>query len=418
MRQPEIEFYHFRNNYFSMLAFWFPPTRWLQERRFARELREIVNKLAPERLDLVGHSFGTYLVGWALRRLRADIEVHTVVLAGSVLRPSFYWADLLSRSVRRVINDCGARDTVLLASQFLVPLTGMAGRTGFVSMTGHNFSNRYSLFGHGGYFYDASGKPSDRYMIDQWVPLIIGENPVPQFDMRGSPNAWQGLTIWLANNFELVKLTYILAPFVAALIWISALYIQAHAANERMAAVVALGEAMKEGKALPDAAKPYVETMGQALRIPLERTGVLWVDDNPKNNILEKQALQRFGLCFTEVSSTDKAMEGLMRYPKAFFVVISDFWRKGDPKAGYGLLDEMKNRNLKVPLIYYSYNFPDKRAQEARDRGAQNMVQNSTPLYSEVFRAINLDRIPISNTWLVLQTLVGCRWRLISPLNG
>jgi CheY-like chemotaxis protein len=408
MREPNIQFCHFRYNYFSMLAFWFPPTRWLQERRFARELREIVVRLAPDRLDLVGHSFGTYLVGWALRRLGKNIQVHTVVLAGSVLRSSFYWADLLSHSVRRVINDCGARDTVLLASQFLVLSTGMAGRIGFVSMTGHDFSNRYSLFGHGGYFNDASGRPSDAYMTNHWVPLIVDENPVPQFDTRSSPNAWRGFAIWLANNFELVKLVYILTPLVALLIWVSAQYILANAAEERAAAVVDLGKAMERDRPLPEEAKPYVETLRQALRIPLHRTGVLWLDDNPGNNVLEKRALQRFGLCFVEVASTDKAIEMLTRHRSAFSVVISDFRREADPRAGYGLLDEMKSRNLKVPVIYYVGEATEEQTKQARDKGAQNQVTDPMQLWSEVLKAISPDRVPISNTQLVLQKLRGC----------
>src|SRR4051795_6212026 len=61
-----IKFKHFRYSYFSLLAFWFPPIRWFQVRRFAKELAAIMAE-KPHRLDLVGHSFGTHLIGWALR---------------------------------------------------------------------------------------------------------------------------------------------------------------------------------------------------------------------------------------------------------------------------------------------------------------------------------------------------------------
>lgn len=67
---PNVQFYHFRYNYFSMLDFWFPPSRWFQVRRFVKELQRTIEKLSPDRLDLVGHSFGTHLIGWGLRTLR------------------------------------------------------------------------------------------------------------------------------------------------------------------------------------------------------------------------------------------------------------------------------------------------------------------------------------------------------------
>src|SRR6476659_6535649 len=203
-----VVFYHFTYGYFSMLAFVVPFTRWIVVRRFRRELMALVTRMQPARLDLVGHSFGTHLIGWALRGLKADdnIRVDTVILAGSVLRSAFFWADLIPSRVRRVINDCGAQDAVLLASQFLVPLTGMAGRTGFVGMNGPEFTNRYSMFGHGGYFRDGAGKDTDDYMSRNWVPLLTESTAVQHFDMRLAPTAWRGLVIWITNNFEPIKI--------------------------------------------------------------------------------------------------------------------------------------------------------------------------------------------------------------------
>ena len=39
-----------------------------------------------------------------------QIKIHTIILAGSVLKPGFPWRDLLGVSVERVINDCGIHD--------------------------------------------------------------------------------------------------------------------------------------------------------------------------------------------------------------------------------------------------------------------------------------------------------------------
>lgn len=99
-------------------------------------------------------------------------KVHTLILCGSVLRSTFYWADLVPGRVGRVVNDCGERDGELIMSQLCVLMTGMAGRTGFVGMEGEGFANRHSDFGHGGYFHDANGRPDDAYMRQNWLPLL------------------------------------------------------------------------------------------------------------------------------------------------------------------------------------------------------------------------------------------------------
>ena len=285
----------------------------------------------------------------------------------------------------------------------------MVGRTGFIGMTGYDFSNRYSLFGHSGYFQDGRGKETDDYMREHWLPLIAEENaPVAQFDERSTLNAWRGFTIWLSNNFQFIKLGYIFAPFILAFIWIGSLYIEANAAKERMLAVVDLEQAMKREGRLPPEVQPYIDAVQNALRLPLEQTAVLWVDDNPSNNLQEKRALRRFGLCFTEVTTTRDAISELERHPYWYSVVISVMKRQNNPLEGLVLLEEMKQRPVTVPLIFYSSNFTSKEARQAQESGAQNEVRDAMELWSEVLRAINPSRLPIGKTRLVFQALVGC----------
>lgn len=410
VNKDEILFYHFQFGYFSILAFVVPFTRWLLVRRFRKEIRALIKKTQPTRLDLVGHSFGTHLIAWALRGLRADeaIYVDTVILAGSVLRSDFYWADLVPTRVGRVINDCGVTDNVLLASQFLVLFTGMAGRTGFVGMNGPEFSNRYFMFGHSGYFEDREGRVSDDYMSKYWVRLLGQNSAVEQIDERGAPTPWRGLVIWLSNNFEPIKILALSAPLFAVLVWIGALYIEANATKERLSAVIDLGEAMKQKDDLPAEAEQLLATMQQALAVPLKKTTILWVDDDPAANILEKMALRRFGLCFVQVQSTAQALKLIDADPREYSVVISDFRRVADPQAGYGLLDEIKKRNLSIPLIYYVLNFTDSQVQEAKGRGAQAEVRGALNLWAEVFGAIKPLSDPVGRLELISQQLRRC----------
>ena len=152
--KPTVETTNYAYGYFSFIAFLVPPFRWLATKRFQQILVEEVKRDSWDRVDLVGHSFGTHLLGWALQSLSSDpdLKIHTVILAGSVLRPRFRWDRLIPARVGRLINECGVRDGALIASQLFVLLTGMAGRVGFSGPLSRRFQNRYFNFGHSGYF--------------------------------------------------------------------------------------------------------------------------------------------------------------------------------------------------------------------------------------------------------------------------
>ena len=155
----DVEFVNYKFGYFSAISFAIPFLRWLLVRTFRRDLLRLFAARPRARIDLVGHSFGTHVIAWAVAALAVDtkISINTIIMSGSVLRSAFPWHEYLGSRVSRVINDCGSKDAVLLMSQFLVFFTGMAGRTGFSGATGAKFRNRYSPFGHSGYFLDESG---------------------------------------------------------------------------------------------------------------------------------------------------------------------------------------------------------------------------------------------------------------------
>lgn len=197
----EIRFIPYVYGYFSALAFAFPPARWLAVRHFRRLLERICEQHPGARIDIVAHSFGTHLVGWGLRRMsRAHpARIHTVILAGSVLKDTFRWDLLPSDRVRRVINECGTRDVPLILSQVCILFTGMAGRTGFAGMTGASLYNRFHHGGHSLYFTDA-------FMKEHWAPLLTSESTPAAVDVRKSPGPVDGLVQWAAQNAEIPKI--------------------------------------------------------------------------------------------------------------------------------------------------------------------------------------------------------------------
>ena len=211
--EPGIVVRMYRYGFFSSLAFLIPPMRWLVGRQFRRFFEQEINA-APEgaRIDLVAHSFGTYLAAGALRHIPPRKKIHTVIFAGSVLSPSFPWYRYLqSGAVGRVINECGWNDSVLVLCQSTALLMGMAGRIGFHGMVGESFTNRYYLGGHGLYF-----DREQRFMRDAWLPLLVGTGPVLAHDERPRLTAVGGMKLFVLSNMHVIKVAGALLLFMLA----------------------------------------------------------------------------------------------------------------------------------------------------------------------------------------------------------
>jgi len=210
----------YRYGYFSVLAFLAPPLRWLVVRRFRSFFLDQCEGGNWERIDLVGHSFGTHIIGWALHGIPVARrpKIHTIILAGSVLKNTFPWQTLIGKGVGRLVNDCGTKDGILILTQFLVLFTGMAGRLGFNGGTGRNFRNRFFAYGHSDYFIE-NGQPFDRFMENYWVPLLTSDGETEMVDVRES-KMLTGIEATLLNNAEPIKLAAYLTPLLLITLWI------------------------------------------------------------------------------------------------------------------------------------------------------------------------------------------------------
>lgn len=199
-----VKVVNYKFGYFSAFAFLSIVLRWLTVRRFRSALLALTNQQAWDRVDLVAHSFGTYLVGRALYSLRRKgcPRIDTVILAGSVLPARFRWSELVPGCVGRVVNDCGIRDNILLLSHAL-PRLGMAGRTGFQGMTGAHLRNRFWDFGHSGYFIDKAGPSA--FMEREWVSLVVDDAEARAVDERGV-GLLSSVEAFLLNNAHPLKL--------------------------------------------------------------------------------------------------------------------------------------------------------------------------------------------------------------------
>jgi len=174
--------------------------------------------------------------------------------------------------------------------------------------------------------------------------------------------------------------------------------LEATAKRQQIEAAALLGAASAKPsvstteKPVPDEEKSrgianVVDQMGRPRVIRrLAGASVLWVDDNPSNNVYERRALEVFGIQFAISTSTKDALEKIKL--NKYNVIISNMGRPPDDRAGYTLLDAKNKLRDKTPFIIYSTsNRPEHKA-EARRRGAFGSTNNPQELFQLVINAI------------------------------
>ena len=126
----------------------------------------------------------------------------------------------------------------------------------------------------------------------------------------------------------------------------------------------------------------------EVLREKLTTRKVLWVDDNPDNNIWERQALESYGVEFVLAQDTAEAVQQ-WQDKGPFTAIISDMGRVGDAQAGYTLLSIVKEAPIKVPyFIYTAANHEESLSHDAKVRGAQGLTSDPDALVAMVVAAI------------------------------
>lgn len=119
---------------------------------------------------------------------------------------------------------------------------------------------------------------------------------------------------------------------------------------------------------------------------------LLWVDDNPNNNIYERQALSALGIVITPAQNTDAALALLKQ--QHFDVIISDMARAEGTTAGYDLLAKTQAADIKAPFIIYSASSNPTFVAEAKKRGAYGETSSPDVLVSLVTSALGATSAP------------------------
>jgi cellulose biosynthesis protein BcsQ len=191
-KNERVEFQHHRMGVLALLQLAIPLLFEHRAAALTRGLERIIKRSPDARIDVVAHGLGTYWIGRALPELSENQrpKIHTLVLAGSVLRSDYPWHQLRTDGiVSRIVNECGTKDWHVIMLAIVSPSLGISGRLGLTGMSDPQFQNRYHRFGHRGFFRD--GQEGWDFMRRHWLPLLTtNETPTPIDERPKTPGFW------------------------------------------------------------------------------------------------------------------------------------------------------------------------------------------------------------------------------------
>lgn len=109
---------------------------------------------------------------------------------------------------------------------------------------------------------------------------------------------------------------------------------------------------------------------------------VLWVDDNPSNNMIEKRMLERHQVAVYTVTNTEEALLLLSMYN--YHAVISDMGRHGDSLAGLKLLQIMREQGIQTPFVLYTLLESNQQNEIIAEYGGQAVATRADDLFKYV----------------------------------
>jgi CheY-like chemotaxis protein len=130
-----------------------------------------------------------------------------------------------------------------------------------------------------------------------------------------------------------------------------------------------------------------VEHMGPERGAKKPRKLVLWVDDRPDNNIIERHSMAAYNFDFVLAQSTGQALAELRK--QRFDAIISDMGRPPDSRAGYTLLEAVRGSGDQTPYFIYAGSREPEHVREARSRGAQGATNMGDELLQMLLQALN-----------------------------
>lgn len=129
-----------------------------------------------------------------------------------------------------------------------------------------------------------------------------------------------------------------------------------------------------------------------------QRAAVLWVDDQPKRNVLEARKLvdemSRYLELDVSIDAVTNTGDAIARARQQNYdAIISDMGRTEDGAydvhAGYKLLEYIRLAGLSVPFVVYSSSRNPEHLREAEHRGAQGSTNDPLEMVWQIARALS-----------------------------
>ncbi|MNZ42595.1 hypothetical protein D3C78_601720 [compost metagenome] len=146
---------------------------------FVDYLENLKKEYPIANLHIICHSFGTYITYHALCNMQSRLNIGSLILAGSILKPEQNINEVYKKhNIKRIVNDCSLIDIPLLLAQLISNRYSLAGIVGLKGDKGR-INNRYFSGGHSLYFSDTH--------IDGWQSIIINDSSF-KFSDKGCDN--------------------------------------------------------------------------------------------------------------------------------------------------------------------------------------------------------------------------------------
>lgn len=215
----------------------------------------------------------------------------------------------------------------------------------------------------------------------------------------------QGLTQLIQSNKLYFDIAHALSSFINLVAWCLAIALLVNALRrgrvesisfgpigvriqEAVQATASAARAWKSEDPKPVDVPRIRATVSRAFEPEILRnmTGkpILWVDDNPSNKRLAVRALSKFNLEIEQVTSTEAAMALLEK--RNFDLVISDMGRGTNLRAGYELLQLIRESGNNVPFFIFAGQDRPEFRREAAARGAQLSTNDMLELVDNVVK--------------------------------
>ena len=227
----------------------YPVQRVIGDIKHALAIYERRNKKPPEKLSVICHSFGTYVIAEILAK-NPELKWHRIIFAGSVVREDYDFHKVIDQFDDPLLNEVGTRDFWPALAESAGWGYGSIGsaqlrRPGTVTRWHKNYAHSDFL--------------TPEFCEEFWVPFLRGEAPKAAADATPMP-LWVRIVASLPLRWIIAMI--IPALLVYSIIWATSPILEVSGVKFNFSRSQALSEACNKYPAmcnLPDNAQKHIE---------------------------------------------------------------------------------------------------------------------------------------------------------------